>query len=182
MFFNVPLFIFLNKIQGKTFVRRKRRASYGCFNPYVSFGDRSHIYIIDYFSTHPLIFARFYWLLYGTWCKITGQLSRNNPSLRGYLSSDYFRRKETKQAGKSQLKSFTFSSLLFYMEEKQTRFVKYSDGEIKKLVANAVPESTKKSTKYAVKVFQKVKKVTSRLSDCESLFHMTVFQVLEQSQ
>ena len=67
------------------------------------------------------------------------------------------------------------------MEEKQTRFVKYSDGEIKKLVANAVPGSTKKSTKYAVKVFQKVKKVKSRLSDCESLFHMTVCQVLVQS-
>ena len=38
------------------------------------------------------------------------------------------------------------------MEEKQT-FVKYSDSEILKLVANAVLESTKKSTKYAVNVF-----------------------------
>ena len=72
--------------------------------------------------------------------------------------------------GKSQLKSFTFSSLLFYMGEKQTRFVKSSDKEIKKLVANAVPESTKKSTKYAVNVFE------------ESLFRMTVCQGLVQSQ
>ena len=80
--------------------------------------------------------------------------SRNNPRLRGYLSSDYFRRKETKAAGKSQLKSFTFSSLLFYMGEKQTRFIKSSDNEIKKLVANAVLQSTKKSTKYAVNVFE----------------------------
>ena len=104
--------------------------------------------------THPLLFAQFYWLVYVTWCKITGQLSRNKPRLRGYLSSDYFRRKETKPVGKSQLKSFTFSSLLFYMGEKQTRFVKSSDNEIKKLVANAVPESTKKSTKYAVNVFE----------------------------
>ena len=80
--------------------------------------------------------------------------SRNNPRLRGYLSSDYFRRKETKPAGKSQLKSFTFSSLLFYMGEKQIRFVKSSDNEIKKLVANAVPQSTKKSTKYAVNFFE----------------------------
>ena len=70
------------------------------------------------------------------------------------MSSDYFGRKETKPAGKSQLKSFTFSSLLFYMEKKQTRFVKSSDNEIKKLIANAVPESTKKSTKYAVNVFE----------------------------
>ena len=70
------------------------------------------------------------------------------------MSSDYFRRKETKPAGKSQLKSFTFSSLLFYMGEKQIHFVKSSDYEIKKLVANAIPESPKMSTKYAVNVFK----------------------------
>ena len=51
MFFNVPLFIFLNEIQGKTFVKKNT----SCFiwmlnNPYVSFGNRSHLYIIDYFS------------------------------------------------------------------------------------------------------------------------------------
>ena len=40
------------------------------------------------------------------------------------------------------------------MEEKQTRFVESSDSDIKKLVANAVPERTKKSTKYAVNVFE----------------------------
>ena len=40
------------------------------------------------------------------------------------------------------------------MGEKQIRFVKSSDNEIKKLVANAVPENTKKSTKYAVNVFE----------------------------
>ena len=34
------------------------------------------------------------------------------------------------------------------------RFVKSSDNEIKKLVANAVPQRTKKSTKYAVNVFE----------------------------
>ena len=43
-------------------------------------------------------------------------------------------------------------SLLFHTEEKQT-FVKSSDSEILKLVANAVLESRKKSTKYAVNVF-----------------------------
>ena len=137
-----------------------------------------------WFITHPLIFARFYWLLYVTWCKITGQLSRNNPRLRGYLSSEFLLRKETKPAGKSQLKSFTFSCLLFYMGEKQICFVKSSDNEIKKPVANAVPESTKlKVNKLCSQVTSlKVKKVTSRLSDCESLFHMTVCQVLVQSQ
>ena len=50
------------------------------------------------------------------------------------------------------------------MEEKQTRFVESNDGDINKLVTNAVPESTKKSTKYAVNASLKVKKVTSRLS------------------
>ena len=40
------------------------------------------------------------------------------------------------------------------MEEKQTHFVESSDSDIKKLVANAVLESTKKSTKYVVTVFE----------------------------
>ena len=33
-----------------------------------------------------------------------------------------------------------------------TRLVEFSDSDFEKLVANAVPESTKKSTKYAVNV------------------------------
>ena len=40
--------------------------------------------------------------------------------------------------------SFKFSVFLFYMEGNQTRFVESSDSDIRKLVANAVPESTKK--------------------------------------
>ena len=47
------------------------------------------------------------------------------------------------------------------VEEKQTRFLESSD--IKKMVANAVPENTNKSTKYAFNVFEHVKKVLSRL-------------------
>ena len=42
---------------------------------------------------------------------------------------------------------------LIYMENKQTRFIESSDA-LKELVANAVPENTKKSTKYAVNVFE----------------------------
>ena len=45
--------------------------------------------------THPLIFEWFYWLLYVTWYKFSGQLSRNNPRPSRYLSSDCFRRGET---------------------------------------------------------------------------------------
>ena len=40
------------------------------------------------------------------------------------------------------------------MEEKQTRFVESTDSDIKKLVASAVSENTKESTKYAVNVFE----------------------------
>ena len=47
----------------------------------------------------------------------------------------------------------------------QTRFVESSDGDNKKLVSNAVPESTKKSTKYAVNVFEG-ERVTRRLLKC----------------
>ena len=45
------------------------------------------------------------------------------------------------------------------MEEKQIRFVKSSDNEIKKLVANAVSQSTKKSTNM-LSTSLEVKKVT----------------------
>ena len=91
-------------------------------------------------------------------------LSHNNPRLRRYLSSDYFRLQETKPAEKSQLKSFTFSPLLVYMVEKITPFVESTDSDIRKLVTNAVRESAKKSTKYAVNVFEG-EEVTSRISN-----------------
>ena len=48
------------------------------------------------------------------------------------------------------------------MEGNQTSPIESSDSDIKKLMASAVPESTKKSPKYAVNVFE-LKKVTSRL-------------------
>ena len=40
------------------------------------------------------------------------------------------------------------------MEGNQTGVIESRDGDIKKLMASAVPESTKKSPKYAVNVFQ----------------------------
>ena len=40
------------------------------------------------------------------------------------------------------------------MEGNQTRFVESSESDIEKLVASAVPETTKKSAKYAVNVFE----------------------------
>ena len=48
------------------------------------------------------------------------------------------------------------------MEGNQTRVIESRDSDIKKLMASAVPESTKKSPKYAVNVFEG-KNVTSRL-------------------
>ena len=48
----------------------------------------------------------------------------------------------------------TAEEFSFYIEEKQTRFLESSDSDIKKLVANAVPESTRKSTNHTVSVFE----------------------------
>lgn len=39
---------------------------------------------------------------------------------------------------------FYLSSVIFYVGEKQSGFLESSDGDIKTLVANAVPENTKK--------------------------------------
>ena len=50
------------------------------------------------------------------------------------------------------------------MEEKRTRFVDSSDSDIKKLVANAVPE-VQKSQQNMLSKSLKVKKVTNKLSD-----------------
>ena len=81
----------------------------------------------------------------------------NNPRPRRYLSSDF-----SVEEKHSKRKNFNFSFLLFHMEGNQSRVIESSDSESKKLMASAVPESTKKSPKYAVNVFE-VKKVTSRL-------------------
>ena len=57
--------------------------------------------------------------------------------------------KRNKARGKRAAEEF-----LFYMEKNQTRFLESSDSDIKKLLANAVLESTRKSTKHAVNVFE----------------------------
>ena len=49
----------------------------------------------------------------------------------------------------SQHKNFNFL-LLFSMEGNLTSVIESSNGDIKRLMASAVPESTKKSLKYAV--------------------------------
>ena len=54
------------------------------------------------------------------WCKITGQLSHNNPRLRLYLSPNYFHRRETKPAEKkNNFKSFTFYLYHFTWKKKE---------------------------------------------------------------
>ena len=48
-----------------------------------------------------------------------------------------------------------FSLFNFHRKKKkETRYIESSDGQIKELAANAVPENTKKSTIYAVNVFE----------------------------
>ena len=77
------------------------------------------------------------------------RLSRNNPGLRRYLCSDYFRRKETNPAEKSQ--SFTFLS---------------SDSDIKKLAQMLFRKVRKyKIQQNMLSTSLKVKKVTISLSD-----------------
>ena len=63
---------------------------------------------------------------------VVGRISRDNPRLRRYLSFDYFRRKEGKTAREVQL-------FIIILES--------SDSDIKKPVANAAPENTKKVKK-----------------------------------
>ena len=72
-----------------------------------------------------------------------------NLRLRRYLSSDYFRRKETRKAKKSQPKSFTFYPVIVTLKSRsQMLFRKVQKGQ-----QNVLSTSLK------------VKKVTSRLSD-----------------
>ena len=49
------------------------------------------------------------------------------------------------------------------MEGNQTSVIESGDDDIKKLMASAVPESTKKPLKYAMSMSLKVEKVMSRL-------------------
>ena len=58
--------------------------------------------------------------------------------------------KGTKPEEKRQPKSFTFSSLLLYMEEKWTNFVDSGERDVKKQISNAASQNTKTSTKFAV--------------------------------
>ena len=58
------------------------------------------------------------------------------------------------------------------MEGNQTSVIESSDGDIKKLMGSAVPESTKKWIKYAVNVFEG-EKVMSRLLIFRSYVHLT---------
>ena len=75
----------------------------------------------------------------------------NNPIVCRYLSSDYFRRKETKSAGKIPAQEFYFFIFITLHERKTNSFFSDSDGDgdgdgdgqIKKLVPNNTPKSTK---------------------------------------
>ena len=65
----------------------------------------------------------------------------------------FLSKKKQSQQKKGSSRVSTFH--LYYLHgKKQTHFVESSDSDIKNLVTNAVPESTKKSTKYAVIVFE----------------------------
>ena len=104
-----------------------------------------------YLITHPLIFVRAHWTKRITWYKIGGRVSGNTPRPIWYLSSDFLVTRTNKESSKC------LHSLISYGRKTKYTFSRIhacSDGEIKELVANAVPENTKKSTKYAVNVFE----------------------------
>ena len=61
-----------------------------------------------------------------------------------------FLSKQNKEEDNNLLESFIFSSLLLYMEEKWTHFEEFSESDIRKLISNNVPESTKETTKFTV--------------------------------
>ena len=66
------------------------------------------------------------------------------------FAPNYSRWKGTKPEEKRQPKSFTFSSLLLYMEEKWTNFVDSGERDVKKQISNAASQNTKMLTKFAV--------------------------------
>jgi len=83
-----------------------------------------------------LIFAQFYWLLYVTWCKITGQLSRNGLRLASIIALRPFlskRNKAKKNKSSSRIspfhlyyfsrkknKPFSWNPLIMMLKKKQT--------------------------------------------------------------
>ena len=73
-----------------------------------------------------------------------GRVSRNNPACVDICPPIISVEKIT-----GKFRNSTLNSLLL---RKSTRFVESSDSDIEKLVANAVLESSEKSTKHAVKV------------------------------
>ena len=76
------------------------------------------------------------------------------------------KKQSQRKKASSRVSLFRLSHLfiLVYIKEKQNRFVESTDSDIKKFVTNSVRESAKKSTKYAIKVFEG-DEVLSKLSD-----------------
>ena len=108
---------------------------------------------ISQIITHPLIFERFYWLLYVTWCKSPDTYHAITP-VRVDICRPIVSVK--RNIVNKRISTFLFS----YLTWKETKLVLLSLAIV--TLKSAVPESTTKSPKYAVNVFE-VKKVTSRL-------------------
>ena len=102
-------------------------------------------FLIMVIITHRLIFARFYWLLYVTWCKSLDSYYTISP-----LASIFVLRLLPSKRSKASVSTWHFYYFM-YMEKYTNSFrrVWLYDIDNKMLVANAVPESAKKkSTKY----------------------------------
>ena len=132
----------------------RRSLSRGHYQPTYQPPEGVYLLII----TYPLIFDWFNWLFYVTWHKSLDIHHAITPA-----RFDICPPLVSVEEKHSQHKNFNFSFLLFNMKGNQTIVTESSDGYIKKLIASAVPESTKKSPKCAVLMSLKVEKVTSRL-------------------
>ena len=92
--------------------------------------------------THTLLFAQLYWLLYVTWYKTTEQLSRKIPHFDICPLIIFVEKKQ------SQLNGLAFSCLLFLHGRKtNSLFLGFTGSNIKKIISNASPESTRNGTK-----------------------------------
>ena len=123
--------------------------SIGSWRSTITIRTESYAWRISLIITTPLILELFYWLVYVTWYKSPDRYNAIAPA-RVDICPPIVSVGEKH----SQHKNFKFSFLLFNMEGNQTIVIESSDGDIKKLMANAVPESTKESAKYAVNVIE----------------------------
>ena len=119
-----------------------------------------HAAVLTYNPPNDFL-ARFYCLLYVTWCNYRTDITRQPPSASIFVLR-LFPSKRNKASRKKAAREFQLF-IFIYMEEKQTRFVELSESESES--ERSVPESIQKSQQNMLSTSLKMKKVRRRLSD-----------------